>query len=259
MLKTLHRLFQLTAFDYKAFYQNVINLPAYSREYFRLKKALKGNKDFKSIVFFPVLTDKKDSGGVHSGHYFHQDLLVAQKIFDKAPVKHVDIASRIDGFVAHVASFRSIEIFDIRPVPSVIKNIQFVQADLMQLDKQYIAYTPSISCLHAIEHFGLGRYSDPIDANGHLKGLDTIYQMLQKDGIFYFSTPIGPQRIEFNAHRVFSIAYLLELFKDKYRLLSFSYVDDKGDLYAGVELTDEYINSNFNCKYGCGIFELQKL
>jgi len=41
-----------------------------------------------------------------SGHYFHQDLLVAGKIFKNNPIKHVDIGSRMDGFIAHVASFR---------------------------------------------------------------------------------------------------------------------------------------------------------
>ena len=30
--------------------------------------------------------------------------------------RHVDIGSRLDGFVAHVASFREIEVLDIRPL-----------------------------------------------------------------------------------------------------------------------------------------------
>jgi hypothetical protein len=81
----------------------------------------------------------------------------------------------------------------------------------MKPDEKYKNYCDSISSLHAIEHFWLGRYGDRIDINGYIKGLNTIYWMLKKWGIFYFSVPIGPQRIEFNAHRVFSLKYLVEL------------------------------------------------
>ena len=78
----------------------------------------------------PCLFDKHEAGGIASGHYFFQDLIVAQKIFLRNPVKHVDIGSRIDGFVAHVATFREIEVFDIRPIQSIINNIKFKKADL---------------------------------------------------------------------------------------------------------------------------------
>ena len=119
-------------------------------------------------------------------------------------------------------------------------------------------YCDSISSLHAIEHFGLGRYGDKIDYDGHLKGLDNIYKMLKERGKFYFSVPIGHQRIEFNAHRVFSIKYLVELLESKYRIDSFSYVDDEGDLVKDAPLNSRDMESNYSCNYGCGIFELIK-
>ena len=37
-------------------------------------------------------------------------------IYAARPEKHVDVGSRVDGFVAHVASFREIEVFDVRPI-----------------------------------------------------------------------------------------------------------------------------------------------
>ena len=117
----------------------------------------------------------------------------------------------------------------------------------------------SLSCLHALEHFGLGRYGDPVNYNGYLLGLDNLYLILKKGGKFYFSVPIGPQRIEFDAHRVFSISYLLELFDNKYHIDHFSYVDDKGNLHENELITDKSKNDNFNCNYGCGIFEMTKL
>jgi hypothetical protein len=226
-----------------------------------LKKIKKQNSNnhFGPIKYYPVLNDKFDTAGSMSGHYFHQDLLVSQKVFENKPNKHIDIGSRIDGFVAHVASFRQIEIFDIRKQENKVKNISFNQLDLMgEIPSKYESCTDSISSLHAIEHFGLGRYGDIIDINGHIKGLNNIKKILKSGGRFYFSVPIGVQRIEFNAHRVFSINYLLNLFKDDYSLISFSYVDDKGDLYKDIKLTKEDIDNSLNCRFGCGIFELIK-
>jgi SAM-dependent methyltransferase len=230
-------------------------------DYRNLKSQLElaDNKDFPFGKWYPIMYDKHSSSGVLNGYYFHQDLMVAKRVFVNRPVKHVDIGSRTDGFVAHVAVFREIEVFDIRPLLSKVDNIKFVQADFMQLDPALVDFTDSISCLHAIEHFGLGRYNDPIDADGHIKGLESIRRVLKKGGTFYFSTPIGPQRIEFNAHRVFGLRYLLDLFKDKYRIEHFSYVDDLGDLHENIELTDRQIDSNLGCTYGCAIFEMIKL
>jgi hypothetical protein len=64
--------------------------------------------------------------------------------------------------------------------------------------------------LHAIEHFGLGRYGDPIDVNGYKSGLKNMAALLQDDGIFYLSTPIGVNRVEFNANRVFDPKIILD-------------------------------------------------
>ncbi|MBC7588829.1 MAG: DUF268 domain-containing protein [Chitinophagaceae bacterium] len=196
-----------------------------------------------------------------SGHYFHQDLLVAQQIFINQPQRHVDIGSRTDGFVAHVASFRPIDVIDIRPLQSNSTNINFLQADFMQeLPQELIESTDSLSCLHALEHFGLGRYGDSVDSNGHLKGYFNLKKILKKGGRFYFSTPIGSlQRIVFNAHRVFSVNYLIQLFHEDFIIEDFYFVDDKGNLNHPQKIvgSNEAANS-FNCHYGCGIFILIK-
>lgn len=205
-----------------------------------------------------ILNERFDESGIMSGHYFHQDLFVARKIFLKNPVKHVDIGSRTDGFVAHVAAFREIEIFDIREQTKQVKNILFKKADLTKLPEELKNYTDSISSLHAIEHFGLGRYNDSVDYFGYKKAIDNITHILKQGGKFYFSTTIGPQRIEFNAHRVFSVQYLVDLLSDRYVIDSFSYVADDGNIREDVALTNENMANNFGCTYGCGIFELTK-
>jgi hypothetical protein len=240
-----------------AFIRSIKALPWFYKTKRAFKK-LDTKKDFPITRNYMCLHDKNDKSGTLSGQYFNMDLLIARRVFENNPTKHIDIGSNIQGFVAHVASFRQIEIFDIRPNESKIKNIVFKQADFSNPVVIPDAYTDSLSCLHAIEHFGLGRYGDPIDPDGHLKGLDNMYKMLQKEGTFYFATPIGSQRIEFNAHRVFSVKYLLEQFEPRYIVKHFSYVDDQGELFENVELTKEMIDTNCCCNYGCGIFEMIK-
>ncbi|MFT7196785.1 MAG: SAM-dependent methyltransferase [Marinoscillum sp.] len=237
---------------------NLAGIPWVWSDYTKLKKQNK--KTGGSVKFgvpIPYFKDKNDTSGNLSGHYFHQDLVVAQKIFKNTPVKHVDIGSRTDGFVTHVASYRNIEVLDIRESSAQVPNITFIQADLMSNDKKWIDYTDSVSCLHVIEHFGLGRYGDSIDIDGHWKGLNNIHKLLKPSGKFYFSTPIGPEKIHFNAHRVFNLSTLRDYFLDLYTIDDFSYVDDHGTHHAPVKITDG-LSNNFNCRFGCGIFELTK-
>ncbi|ESP62750.1 hypothetical protein SMITH_554 [Smithella sp. ME-1] len=235
-------------------------MPAFLQEYREFKKqALHKNNDFPLDKFYPCVEDRNQESGIASGHYFHQDLLVASKIFKNNPVNHVDIGSRIDGFVAHVASFREIEVFDIRNLTIQPDNISFKQIDLMDEGLNMFGYCDSLSCLHALEHFGLGRYGEKIDYQGHLKGWNNMYNILKKKGKLYFSVPIGKQRIEFNAHRVFSLPYLLNMINDYYQIDSFSYVNDAGNLIKNADLNNQSINNNFSCNYGCGIFELTKI
>jgi len=229
------------------------------REYAELKRQNRAaGKPFKIHFSMPCLGDRFDQSGSASGHYFFQDLTVARKIFERAPERHVDIGSRVDGFVAHVAAFRTIEVFDIRPLDLQIPTIVFRQADVTHIPEAFQLYCDSLSCLHAIEHFGLGRYGDPIDLFGYVKGFNCLGQILKPGGILYFSTPIGPERVDFNACRVFSVKTLLDLAHAAFELVAFSYVDDGGHLHENVALTEERIADNCGCDYGCGIFEFRK-
>jgi len=234
-------------------------IPSYIRDYLRIKKLIKGNSDFNRIMFSPVSGDRYEQGGDMQSIYFQQDLYVAQQVFRNKPVRHLDIGSRTDGFVAHIATFRSIDIVDIREIKSKFFNINYRQSDMMNPAPSLYNQYDSVSCLHAIEHFGLGRYGDPLDLNGHIKAIENIYHILQPNGLFYFSTPIGPQRIEFNAHRVFDIGYLLQLFEGKFRVESFSYIDDGKAFFPEQDLIESNVRNNFNCNYGCGIFTLRKV
>ena len=207
---------------------------------------------------YPILSEFSESAGKASGHYFHQDLLVASMVSDRQPRRHIDVGSRIDGFVAHVASFREIEVLDIRPI--IIQShpqILFSKLDLTVGEGEHNEIADSISCLHAIEHFGLGRYGDPIDPEGHLKGFQNLVKMLEPKGDLYVSFPIGlGNSVVFNAHRVFHPTDILTWPTGgaSLSLKSFSYVDDAGDLHRDAELGDSFPRAAF----GCGIYHFQK-
>ena len=206
---------------------------------------------------YPIWSDYRKQAGSASGDYFHQDLLVASLIYENEPQKHIDVGSRFDGFVAHVASFRKIQVLDIRPLTSLGQpNIEFIQADLMSKDNA-LPIADSISCLHAIEHFGLGRYGDPIDPDGHNKGFSNLVSMLDMGGTLYISFPIGRQNeVHFNAHRVFHPQDILTWNAAKnLELVRFDYVDDAGNLHRKVDLSNQVIDVNL----GCGIYTFKKM
>jgi hypothetical protein len=207
----------------------------------------------------PILDEWAASSG-SLGAYFQQDLQVARWVFQAVPVRHVDVGSRIDGFVGHLAVFRDVEVLDIRPQPEPIDRVKFHQVDLMaELPQEWLGCTDSLSCLHTIEHFGMGRYGDPIDPEGHLKGLAQLKRMIAPGGVFYLSTPIGPQRVEYNAHRIFAVKTLLGWFADGWAIESFCYVDDAGALHRDVDWNSGGVGDNFGCQLGVGIVVARKL
>ena len=206
---------------------------------------------------FPVLTDYTQQAGTASGHYFHQDLLVASYIHNRSPIRHIDVGSRIDGFVAHVASYRQIEVIDLRPLLiSAHPNIKTIQEDFSNPSINMLEIADSISCLHALEHFGLGRYGDRIDPDGHLKGFRNLIEMLKPNGILYVSIPLGESNsVYFNAHRVF---HPLDIFswptdRTTLELISFDYVDDLGSLHKNANP-----RNHLKISYGCGIYTFRK-
>jgi SAM-dependent methyltransferase len=259
--------------DLKTLFINLCS--GYGLDVFTLRRGLKGtlrmvrdyrqfsmqsrfSEDFSFGFTHPCPADRFEQGGVASGHYFHQDLLVARRIFESKPVRHIDIGSRVDGFVAHVASFRKIEVLDLRQITKTAKNITFHQFDLMDSAGQFDSGCDSLSCLHTLEHIGLGRYGDRVMVDGHLRGFQILWSILRPGGILYLSVPIGSQRIEFNAHRVFAVRTILDMARDKYDLLRFSFVDDLGDLHEDVDFSEAAVEKSFDCWYGCGIFEFRK-
>ena len=242
--------------DPRNFVKAVIAIPRFlSTLYFFIIKS----KEIPIRALNPQFLDYSESSGIASGHYFHQDIIVARWIYEESPKRHVDIASRVDGFVAHLAVFREVEVFDIRQLKTNEPNIIFKQHDFMT-SNNLIPALESVSCLHSIEHFGLGRYGDPLDINGHLKGFSNIARMLKPGGVFYFSVPLGTLRVEFNAHRVFSVKYIIERFitPNDLDVEKCTVIDDQSNILLDIDINSG-IETNFNCEYGVILLKLKKI
>lgn len=244
----------------KMMVRRVLEWPRYrrNRAEFVARSRSSGAPEFPFGPELPCLDDRRAAGGVASGDYFHQDLVVAQQIHLERPTRHIDVGSRVDGFVAHVASFREIEVLDIRPITARVRNIVFRQCDVVNDDLADVGQADSVSSLNVIEHFGLGRYGDPIDPDGWRKGIEALTRLTAPGGSLYVSVPIGPQRVEFDAHRVFSLPFLREQFDESLTAVGFWYVDDAGAMHSPSLAEYHADTDSFGCWMGCGILHLRR-
>lgn len=226
---------------------------------YRRQAVAKSGATFPVRRRFYIFGEGSESGGTAKGHYFHQDLVVARDIFSRAPRRHIDVGSSIYGFVSHVASFREIEVIDIRPIPEEIAGISFHQADIMDAGKLQGMTADSVSCLHALEHMGLGRYGDPLDYDGWRVALANLMSMVEPGGMLYLSVPTGvEQRTEFNAHRVFRVQTILDEIASDFEVEWAHFVDDEGSLHPNFDFTSPKGQNAFNCRYGLSIWGLRK-
>jgi hypothetical protein len=201
----------------------------------------------------PLLMDYDAPAGAAAGAYFHQDLWAARKIYRARPRQHVDVGSRLDGFVAHLLPFMDVQVVDIRPMTSRIAGLSFVQADATRMSGFADDSVESLSSLHAIEHFGLGRYGDPLAPEACFQALHSLARVLRPGGRLYLSVPIGRERVEFNAQRVFSPHTILREL-GALELVSFSAVDDMaGDLHENADPA-----AFAGARLACGLFEWTK-
>lgn len=231
-------------------------IPGFVRDLIQFHKEHAGR-----MTLMPCLHDRYEEAGTTTSEYFWQDLLVARWIHQNNPQRHIDIGSRIDGFVAHVASFREIEVIDVRPVGTNVPGVVFRQANVTRSSPDCVsAYETcdSLSCLHALEHFGLGRYGDPIDSKGYVRGMATMARLLKPRGTLYLSTPIGRERVEFNANWVFDPRSILQCATANSLTLERCTVISPGADPHDMILNEENLQALAQSDYNLGIFVFKK-
>jgi SAM-dependent methyltransferase len=221
------------------------------REYRRLERRAGGRAPRLADLDL-ILHDAGAEAGTASGQYFHQDLWAARLIHARAPGSHVDVGSRLDGFVSSLLAFREVTVIDIRPLTSQVQGLTFVQGDATELAQIEDATLESVSSLHAVEHFGLGRYGDELDPTGSRRAMATLARVTAPGGRLYLSVPIGVERVMFNAQRVLHPERVLEAVQPL-ELVSFAAVDDAGAFVPAATPADFASARN-----ACGLFELTR-
>lgn len=179
-------------------------------------------------------------------HYIYHPAWAARVIKEINPAKHIDISSTLH-FCTTLSAFIPTEFYDYRPAKLTLSNLKSSSADLTNLFFESDS-VESISCMHTIEHIGLGRYGDPLDPESDFRAIAELQRVTKIKGHLLLVTPLGKPTIQFNAHRIYSFDLINDLFTD-FDLKNFSLITDEG-------LFIENANPNLvkDQKYGCGCF-----
>jgi ubiquinone/menaquinone biosynthesis C-methylase UbiE len=147
-----------------------------------------------------------------------------------------------------------VHFYDYRPADIQFDNLETKKGDLVAMPFADNS-VESLSCMHTVEHIGLGRYGDPMDVNGDLKAIAELKRVLAPGGTLLFVVPIGKPKIEFNAHRIYSHAQIIHYFADL-ELKEFSLIPDNS-LEVGIvkNASSDLADAQ---EWGCGCFWFTK-
>ena len=202
---------------------------------------------------YPQLSDKTSFTNFDT-HYIYHPAWAIRTVKKIKPEFHVDISSTLI-FSSMLSAFISVKFYDYRPATIKLDNLTSEKADLNRLPFKDNSVT-SLSCMHTVEHIGLGRYGETIDPNGDLKAINELARVLAKDGNLLFVVPIGKPKVQFNAHRIYSYAQIIDYFKNL-ELVEFSLIPDNA-IETGI-ITNATQKQADEQNYGCGCFWFKKL
>ncbi|MCM2356631.1 MAG: DUF268 domain-containing protein [Geobacteraceae bacterium] len=187
-------------------------------------------------------------------HYVYHTAWACRILSELSPEKHVDISSSLY-FCASASAFVPIEFYDYRPADLRLGGLTCKQGDILKLpfeDNQ----VESLSCMHVIEHIGLGRYGDPLDYDGDLKAAQELSRVVALGGYLMVVVPVGGvSKIQFNAHRIYKHIDLVRMFPGL-TLIEFSLIPDDSSTEGLIRHADEELVERQ--VYGCGCFLFRK-
>ncbi len=202
---------------------------------------------------YPCLNEKTQMTDFDR-HYVYHTAWAARVLADLNPPEHIDISSSLY-FSSIVSAFIPCRFYDYRPPALQLSQLQVARVDVHSLEFASDSIE-SLSCMHVVEHIGLGRYGDRIDYDGDLKAVRELKRVVKKGGSLLFVVPIGKALIQFNAHRVYDYAQIINLFSG-FSLKQYALIPDHaeaGGLIIGA--SESLTNAQ---SYGCGCFWFQKL
>ncbi len=182
-------------------------------------------------------------------HYIYHPAWAARVLARTRPAQHIDISSTLH-FCTIVSAFVPVKFYDYRPADVHLSNLSSDFADLHALPFADNS-VDSLSCMHTVEHVGLGRYGEPIDPDGDLKAIAELKRVLAPGGSLLFVTPVGKPRVVFNAHRIYAYDQVLSYFGDL-TLKEFALVPDQA-LLGGLLIDAPKALADAQ-SYGCGCF-----
>ncbi len=151
-----------------------------------------------------------------------------------------------------VSAFVPVDFYDFRLANLKLSGLTSRRGDLTNLPFPSNSVV-SLSCMHTIEHVGLGRYGDPIDSNGDLKAISELKRVLAKGGDLLFVVPVGKPRVRYNAHRIYSYEQIIKYFDGLTLVESYLIPDSDDDPLTNP--TKERVDQE---SYGCGCFWFKK-
>ena len=226
-----------------------LHLPRYLRDWLDFRRTAPPAARPRLRDSYPCLTDWSPSTPFDP-HYFYQGAWLARHLAARSAPVHVDVGSSVM-MLSVMTAWAPTVFVDVRPLRANIGGLLPVAGSIARLPFAD-ASVASLSCLHVIEHIGLGRYGDPLDPDGATKAAAELRRVLAPGGRLYLSTPVGRERVCFNAHRVFVPATVLNWFGG-FRLAEFACVDDSGHFNAHAAPDDAR-----HLDYGCGMFVLER-
>lgn len=237
--------------------KNLIQAYKFKKSYRDFLKSIKGENRFELNWKdrYPCLNDNTSYTGFDR-HYIYHPAWAARIIRKIAPEIHVDISSTLY-FASILSAFVPVRFYDFRPANLNLSELESLKANLLNLDFPDNSIA-SLSCMHTVEHIGLGRYGDPIDYNGDIKAMSELARVLAPDGNLLFVVPVGDKSIiQFNAHRIYSKNQIIEQFsKLGLQLVEFTLIpENEKDGGLVKDPSNELLQAQ---KYGCGCFWFTK-